>query len=121
MGFTKWYLTYSYGSVGSLSKSLAKTYMIFKRRNPSASKHELLQLTLENYIAARDVTGGSRYNAEVTKGILETATGLQDIIFYVLRIDNPRGFEHMMRYSDVYYMVLEIIDERLSKYAPELR
>jgi hypothetical protein len=121
MGFTKWLLTHGPGSVGSIAKAMANTYMRFKRANPSETKIRLLQLTLENRMDCRSIWGGSIPQDATIKETLEAATGLRDLILFVISVENQKGVEFMIQDHAAYRMTMEIIDEILIEYAPSSR
>ena len=116
MLFKKWFLKHGPGSVGSVAKAMAESFMVFKETYPKSSQNDLLLKTLQSRIDAWETHGFPSLTIEEQQRWIETAQGsLSTLILYVLRHENPG----LPREALSNFEVIEVIHEVVDKYAPE--
>ena len=116
MIFKKWLLKHGPGSVGSVSKTMAECYRLYKDKYPQASREDLLLRTLQSRVDAWEKLGVRSLSKEEQKNWMKIAQGsLGTLILFVLRRENPRIPREVWSNFEVHEIIHEVVD----KYAPE--
>ena len=116
MIFKKWFLKYGPGSAGSVARTMAKSYMQFKKTYPDFSQKDLLLRTLQTRVGAWEKHRlPSLTKAEQEKWIEIAEGSLSTLILYILRHENPG----LPREALTNFEVIGVVDEVVNKYVPE--
>lgn len=115
----RFYWSHGPGSVGSVAKTMTKTYSDFQRRYPEKSKKDLIILTLKSRYPFEDGTKnivGQSLPASAEFIVEGYGDSLHNAIMIVLSVEHPEISQVSV---DVMSEVNDIIDEMIRKYAPD--
>lgn len=116
MGLSKWILTHGIGSPGAIAKSMAKSYMHYKKINPFLSGELLLRHVAENRIDLEKKLG--IMNPFSVEEILKKAEGdLKHIIrfFVMIESQDSKGFPQKLPLK-TQFLVSDVISEVVDKH-----
>lgn len=114
----KLWWSYSPGSVGSIARTMAKTYTNLQRKFPNKSKRNLIILTLESRYPFKNKTTnivGQSLPAPIEFIVDEYGGNLHNAIMIVLSVEHPEIEEVP---ASTILEINAIIDEIVQKYAP---
>ena len=119
MGIGKFWIKHGPGSPGSIAKSVIKNFVKLKQQFPTASKEELLSLTLKHRVNTYQKLGLRPLHADDQKKLLDKANGkLLSLILLVIYIENHTAYETILTYSNIRQSVFDVISDVVLKYAP---
>lgn len=121
MGLGKFWIKHGPGSVGSIAKTVAKDFMRWKQELPEASKDELLRNTLLTRVASHSLLGLMPMSEDEQEDVLKNSDGkLTKLIQAIVHNENPAASETLMTAPQVYRTMLQVINEIVHKYAPDI-
>lgn len=113
----KWWVGNGPGSVGSIARTMAKSYLAIKRNYPDISKRELLKRTLSSRVRAYRMLKQPVPGDEFLREWLEYAKGsLTELTWSVIL------WEHSELYdvdNEAYATAREVVEEEIEKYVPK--
>ena len=115
---SKFWRCYGPGSVGSIARTMTKTYTEFSRKFPNKSKRDLIILTLESRYPLKNRTMnivGQSLPASAEFILDEYGDSLHNAIMIVLSVEHPEISQVSV---DTTSEISRMIDEIISKYAP---
>jgi len=113
MGLGKWWITYGPGSPGSVAKAMSKAYSRIKAANPTVSKTELLLITLRTRYSESEID-----YATANKMVRDSEGSLVKLTIQIIMREIPAATGAMYNAPDVYYEMLNVVQEATGKFAP---
>lgn len=113
MGLGRWWITHGPGSPGSVAKAMARAYSTMKATYPTASKDELLLITLRTRYSESEID-----NDTADTMSKDSEGRLVQLTLQVIMRENPAATGAMMNAPDVYAEMLSVVQEVTARLAP---
>lgn len=119
---SKFFLTHSFGSVGSIAKWMAVNYTKVKEKFPKKTHRELLLHLIElRYPNGKAIIGPEQL-PESSMAIIEKCQGsLEKVTMYIEHLEHKELDEIKITRPYLYMAVKKIVRERLNKFAPDIK
>ena len=115
----KFIITHGFGSVGSIAKWLGKNYSIVEKKYPQKTKAEILMRIIDlRYPNGNAVIGSDILLESKEDIVIKCHYSLYELTIYIINFEHKELKEVAIKRPKMYRDTLEIIKERLNKFAP---
>jgi hypothetical protein len=112
MGLGRWWITHGPGSPGSVAKAMARAYSSMKAAYPSASRDELLLITLRTRYSESEIN-----NATASEIVRDCEGRLAHLTLKVIMHEIPAATGAMLNAPRVYLDMLNVVQEVTATFA----
>lgn len=118
--FLKFGFKYGFGSPGQTARTLAKLFTRIKKRNPHASKEEVMyQLLSERMMLRKKILRASSMTDDEIHDLIKGCRGrLGLLVLNLYSWENLKQMISVMSYPREYGLIVEVVGEEVEKYAP---
>ena len=119
MSLKKLFLTYGFGSIGSVTRALTRSYIAMRKKFNLSHRDALLAMIENRYPKGKAIIGPEVLPKSKESIVDECKADLKEVILYVLSIENEgvqRVIDNGHRYFvDIVGVISEVVNKELKR------